>query len=312
MIKYILKRVFEACIILIVIVSIVFMLLRLLPKDGYFGEDANRLTPQEKTAILDTMGLNDPVLVQLGRFFKDLSKGDLGKSLIYRPNVPVMEIIGSKVGYSASFGVAAFILAYLIGIPLGVLMSMFKDKLPDKLGTAYIVIINAVPAAVYFLFIQIYATAFFKIPMLYKSNKPVTWALPLICMSLGGIAGHALWIRRFVVDELNKDYIKLAVAKGIPRFRIMFSHVLRNAFVPLSQNLPAGLLMQISGSIYIESLFSIPGMGGLLVTAIQRQDNTLVQALVLIFSAIGVFGLLLGDLLMAACDPRIKLIRGDH
>ena len=83
--------------------------------------------------------------------------------------------------------------------------------------------------------------------------------------------------------------------------------MIRNAFVPMAQQLPTNILMTISGSIYVESLFSIPGMGGLLVSAIQRQDNTLVQALVLIYSCIGILGLFLGDLLMALCDPRIKL-----
>ena len=88
---------------------------------------------------------------------------------------------------------------------------------------------------------------------------------------------------------------------------IMYGHVVRNAFVPVVQYLPANILLTISGSIYIESLFSIPGMGGLLVTAIQRQDNTLVQALVLIYSIIGILGLFLGDIMMAILDPRIKL-----
>lgn len=312
MAKYILKRVLEAVVLLFIIVSIVFVMIRMMPKDGYFGEDANNLTPEQKEAILDAMGLNDPILVQLGRFYKELFHGDLGESLIYRPNVPVSEILADKVPYSVAFGICAFILSYLIGIPMGVAMALYRGKIPDKLGTVYIVIVNAVPAAVYFLFIQIYFTDLLKIPMLFRLNDPRTWILPLICMSLGGIANHSLWIRRFVVDELNKDYIKLAVAKGMPRKSIMFKHVLKNAFVPLSHNLPAQLLLQIGGSIYIESLYSIPGMGGLLVTAVQRQDNPLVQSLVLIFSAIGVFGMLLGDLLMAALDPRIKLVRGGN
>ena len=128
-----------------------------------------------------------------------------------------------------------------------------------------------------------------------------------ICMSLGGIANYAMWIRRYMVDELNKDYIKLARAKGLKNSLVMSRHVIRNAFVPMAQQLPTNILMTISGSIYVESLFSIPGMGGLLVSAIQRQDNTLVQALVLIYSCIGILGLFLGDLLMALCDPRIKL-----
>jgi oligopeptide transport system permease protein len=110
-----------------------------------------------------------------------------------------------------------------------------------------------------------------------------------------------------MVDELNKDYVRLARAKGLKNKEIMVKHVMRNAFVPMAQYLPASILYTVSGSIYVESLFSIPGTGGLLVTAIQRQDNTLVQALVLLYSSIGIAGLMLGDILMASFDPRIKL-----
>ena len=128
-------------------------------------------------------------------------------------------------------------------------------------------------------------------------------------MSLGGTASYAMWTRRYVVDQLNKDYVKFARAKGNTEGRITFGHMLRNALVPMAQNLPASILLTISGSIYIESLYSIPGMGNLLLSAITRQDNPLVQALVLIYSSLGIFGLLLGDLLMVICDPRIKLVR---
>ncbi len=112
-----------------------------------------------------------------------------------------------------------------------------------------------------------------------------------------------------MVDELNKDYVKLARAKGLKSREIMVSHVFRNAFVPMAQYLPSAILFTISGSIYIESLYSIPGMGGLLVEAIGRQDNVLVQALVIIYASIGIIGLFLGDILMATFDPRIKLER---
>ena len=112
-----------------------------------------------------------------------------------------------------------------------------------------------------------------------------------------------------MVDEMNSDYVKLARAKGVSEKNIMVHHVLRNAFVPMAQYLPASILYTIAGSIYIESLYSIPGMGGLLVEAIQRQDNPLVQGLVIIYSSLGILGLVLGDIAMSITDPRIKLQR---
>lgn len=309
MLKYTLKRLAQSVVTLFIIATFVFLMLRLMPEEGYFGENYDKMDDVQKEAILTEMGMRDPIHIQLFNFYKKTLQGDLGKSVIFRVNVPIKKIIAPKIPYSAYFGLASIGLSILIGIPLGVLMARFKDKIPDHLGTAYVVLIRAVPAAVIYLFIQLYISQALNISMLFDVFKPTSWILPAICMSLGGIAYYAMWIRRYMVDELNKDYIKLARAKGMKNSLIMYKHVIRNAFVPIVQYLPANILFTISGSIYIESLFSIPGMGGLLVTAIQRQDNTLVQALVLIYSSIGILGLFLGDIMMAICDPRIKLAK---
>lgn len=312
MTKYILKRLLESLAVLVVIMTVVFCLLRLMPEEGYFGDAGEKLTVAQKEAILTEMGLRDPLHVQYGNFIGNLLKGDLGKSVIYRPNAPIVDILAERVPYSVAFGFGAFLISYIVGIPMGALMAMNKGKWFDSLGNGYIVVINALPAAVYFLFIQIYFTEFFGLPMLFNERNPVSWILPLVCMSLNGIAGRAMWIRRYIVDQLSTDYIKLAKGKGLSSRTIMFKHILRNAFVPMAQNIPVNLLMLIGGTVYIETLYSIPGMGGLLITAIQRQDNTLVQALVIIFSAIGVFGMILGDVFMSIVDPRIKLVRGKN
>lgn len=307
MFKYTLKRLLQSMLTLFIVITVVFMLMRLLPEEGYFGAGYEKLDYNQRETILRNLGLRDPLYVQLGHFYKDLATGNLGTSIIYRPKVPVVDIIKTKVPYSFYFGLAAIGISLLFGILLGIVMARFKDKFWDKAGTAYIVFINAVPAAVYYLFIQLYLTNILKLPVLFKQTKPMSWILPAVSMALGSIASYAMWMRRYMVDEINKDYVKLARAKGLSSKKIMTQHVLRNAFVPMAQYLPTSILLTISGSIYIESLYSIPGMGGLLVDAIQRQDNPLVQALVLIYSALGIIGLLIGDVLMAALDPRIKL-----
>lgn len=310
MIQYAFKRLIQSLLTLLIIITIVFLLMRLMPEEGYFGTNYEKLDYAQREAILESMGLRDPMHVQLKNFFSQLLKGDLGKSIIYRPKVDISSILKTKIPYSLKFGVAALSMSLGLGIPLGITMALNKDRLWDRLGTAYIVFISAVPAAVYYLFLQLYVTDIFKLPILFNPDKPASWILPAISMSLGGIASYAMWMRRYMVDELNRDYVKLARAKGLTNKKIMINHVLRNAFVPMIQYLPSAILYTIAGSIYIESLYSIPGMGGLLVDVIQRQDNTLVQALVLIYSSIGIFGLFLGDILMAILDPRIKLQRG--
>ncbi|MGF7057564.1 ABC transporter permease [Brassicibacter mesophilus] len=307
MLKYSIKRLLQSLITLFIIITVVFLLMRLMPEEGYFGQGYEKLDEAQKEAILTNMGLRDPLHIQLGNFYKKLLSGDLGESIIYRPKVPITEILKTKIPYSLYFGLAAIAISLILGIPLGITMARSKSKLWDKLGTGYIVFINAVPAAVYFLFLQLYVTDIFKLPILFKPDKPVSWILPAISMALGSIAYYAMWMRRYMVDEINKDYIRLARAKGLRSKAIMVKHVFRNAFVPMAQYLPSAILFTIAGSIYIESLYSIPGMGGLLVDVIQRQDNSLVQALVLIYSSIGIIGLFLGDILMAIFDPRINL-----
>lgn len=307
MLRYSLKRLLQSALTLFIVITVVFLLMRLMPEEGYFGTGYEKLDEIQKENILKSMGLRDPIPLQLTNFYSKLLHGDLGTSIIYRPKVPVAVILKSKVMYSVRLGLASIGVSLLCGITLGIMMAQHKGKLWDKIGTGYIVVINAVPAAVYYLFIQLYTTSWFKLPILFNVNNLVTWILPIFSMSLGSTAGYAMWMRRYMVDELNKDYIRLARAKGLKNNLVMIRHVMRNAFVPMAQYLPTSILLTIGGSLYIEYLYSIPGMGGLLIDAIQRQDNPLVQALVLIYSSVSIIGLFLGDLLMAIFDPRIKL-----
>jgi len=284
--------------------------MRMMPVEGYFGASFDKLDEAQKVAKLENLGLLDPWYIQLKDFYVDLLNGDLGESITYRPKVAITKILGDKLLISLRFGFASLCLSLVVGLSLGILMARFKGKLWDKLGTWYVVGANAVPAVIYYLLIQVFFTDIFNLPLLFDKSDPKSWILPVFCLSLVNIAYYAMWIRRYMVDELNKDYVRLARAKGLKNKEIMLKHVMRNAFVPMAQYLPASILYTVSGSIYVESLFSIPGTGGLLVTAIQRQDNSLVQSLVLLYSSIGIIGLMLGDILMATFDPRIKLGSG--
>ena len=310
MLRYVLRRLGQSAVTVFIVITVVFLLMRMLPAEAYFEENYDKLTPEQRENILRSMGLLDPWYVQLQRFYRDLLRLDLGKSVVYRPKVPITTILSQKIPYSVRFGLGTLCLSLTLGLAMGITQARYKGKWVDRLFTCYIVFINAVPAAVYLILIQLYVSRGLGLPILFDRGKPISWILPVVSGSLGGIAGNAMWLRRYMVDELNKDYIRLAKAKGLSSATIMVKHVLRNAFVPMAQYLPASVLFTISGSIYIESLYSIPGMGGLLVDAISRQDNTLVQALVLIFSSLGIIGLFLGDLAMAIVDPRIKLVRG--
>ena len=306
MLKYLGKRIARSFLTLIIILTVVFCLLRLMPIEGYFT-NFDKLTSQQIQVSLQEMGLTDPLPVLVVRFLNDLVHGDLGVSRIYRANVPVAEILADKVPVSIKLGVLSMIVSLFVGLPMGALMARYKYRWFDKLGTLFIVCIQAVPAAVYFLYIQLYGTQALGVGLLFQIDDPKYWILPVVSMSLNNIAFYGMWLRRYMVDESNKDYVKLARAKGMSEGGVMFRHIFRNAFVPLAQYIPTAFLNTVIGSIYIESLYSIPGMGGLLVTVIKKHDNTMVQGIVLLYACVGVMGLLLGDILMVLLDPRISL-----
>lgn len=311
MVKYILKRLLHALITLCIVITIVLLLLRQMPIEGYFN-NYDKMSEAQINVKLEQLGLNDPAPVQIINYFKQLLRGDLGTSNKYRNGYPIAKIIAGKAPISIKLGVISQLIALAVGIPLGIVMAQStktKWKLWDKFGTVLIVIVQAVPSAVYYLFIQLYGSEILGVSMLFDEDKWQTWILPVFSLSIGNIVYYAMWLRRYMVDEANKDYIRLARAKGISESKISFSHVFRNAFVPLVQYIPNSFLMTLMGSLYVESLYSIPGMGGLLVQVIKIQDNTMVQALVVIYATISVIGLLLGDILMALVDPRISFVK---
>ena len=307
MLKYSIKRLSQSLITVVIIVTAVFLLMRLMPVEGYFGDEFQKMSDEMINHKLGQLGLLDPPLVQLVRFYGQLIRGDLGTSTRLQEGVPVIDILMQKMPISAKFGVIATIISLVLGIILGVVQATNKGKFADSLGTGYIIFVNSVPPLVYYFFIQVFVSDWFNLPMRYDDDRIISCLLPVICMSLGGIASYALWVRRYMVDELNKDYIKLARAKGLPYKSIMYKHVLRNAFVPMAQHLPVSFLLTIGGSLLVEELFAIPGMGNLLVQAVTKQDNNLVQILILVYSTVGILGVFLGDVLMMIIDPRITI-----
>ena len=310
MAKYIAKRLIQSFFTVMLIVVIVFLLMRMMPTDYFFTEDELiKLTDEQKLARLNGAGLLDPVLEQLGRYLKGLfTRFDLGDSRRIQTGQPVVKVIGSKFGMSMRLGLISLGISLVIGVVMGVLQARYKDGILDSIGTAYTVFVNAVPSLVTYSLILAFGSRAFGLPSLYSMRKPgPSSILPIVCLSIGSIAGYMLWTRRYMVDELNKDYIRLAKLKGLSTRQVMFRHVLKNAFVPLAQYLPYSVLLTVGGSILVERFFSVPGMGPLLTDAISRYDVNLVQGVVLLYATLGIIGVFLGDLLMTLIDPRIRL-----
>ena len=310
MAKYIIKRLLQSLVTILLVISIVFLLLTLMPTDYFFTEDELiKLTEEQKQERLEAAGLLDPPLVQLGNFLERLIfHGDLGVSRRLEKNQPVVKVISSKFAVSMRIGLISLGIALVVGVTLGILQARFKGGWLDRIGTGYTVFINAVPSLVSYSLILAFGARVLGLPSMYSARKPeISSILPIVCLSLGSIASYMLWMRRYMVDELNKDYIRLAKLKGLSTTRVMFRHVMRNAFVPLAQYLPYNVLLTVGGSLLVESFFSVPGMGKVLTNAISRNDVNVVMGCVLLYATMGIIGVFLGDMLMGLFDPRINL-----
>lgn len=314
MVKYSITRLLQSAVTVLIVATIVFLLMRALPTDYFFTEEeVMKLTEQQKQDRLEAAGLNAPVAQQLLRFYNELLHGDLGKSRRIRVDKPVIEIIQERFPVSMKLGLISLGISLVLGIALGILQVLNKEGPLDHLGMIYTIFVNAVPPLVTYSLVLMFGAKVLDLPSMFsKRNELQSSIMPVVCLSLSSIAHYAMWTRRYMVDELNKDYLRLCRVKGMPTKDIMIKHVLKNAFVPLIAYIPASILFTIGGSLLVERFFGIPGMGPLLVDSIGRYDTPLVQGLVVLYASMSVIGVFLGDVMMTVMDPRIKLTgKGD-
>ena len=214
----------------------------------------------------------------------------------------------SKVGYSFVIGIISSVIAYMLGIPLGVVMARNKDKLVDKLGTIYIVFIIAVPSLAYiFLFKAVGRKA--GLPDSFQMDNTgnlLMYILPIISLALPAIAGLMKWLRRYMIDQMNSDYVKFARSGGLSEGEIFSKHILKNAVIPIAHGVPGTVLGALVGALITERVYNVPGAGGLLVDAINAYDNAVIVGMTMFYAALSVLSIILGDILMAMIDPRIN------
>lgn len=212
----------------------------------------------------------------------------------------------TQIGNSFSIGIISVILCYLFGLPLGVWMARRKDKLVDKLGNVYIIIIMSVPSLAYiFAFSAIGASM--GLPNKWDITRiPEIYILPVISLALPSIGGLMKWMRRYMIDQSNADYVKFARSTGMTEREIFTKHISRNAFIYLIHGVPADILFAMVGAIITESVYAVPGIGGLLTRGILGNDNGVIVAIAIFYTFLSIIALILGDLLLAKYDPRIS------
>ena len=222
-------------------------------------------------------------------------------------SVTTMKSGMSKMGYSFLIGIIAVALAYFVAIPLGIVMALRKDKLLDKLGTFYIVFITAVPSLAYIFMFKSVGGAM-GLPTTFDMQNPtwVMYVLPIVSLALPQIANLMKWLRRYMIDQMNSDYVKFARSGGLGEGEIFTKHVLKNAIIPIVHGIPASVLGAMTGAIITERVYVVPGTGNLLTNAINAYDNGVIVGVVLFYAILTVTSVILGDILMSVLDPRIS------
>ncbi len=213
----------------------------------------------------------------------------------------------SKMGFSFVIGIISAIASYIIAIPLGIIMARKKDGVFDKIATAYIVFILAVPSLAYIFMFKAIGTKV-GLPGFFSMENE-TWLmylLPIISLALPSIAGLMKWLRRYMIDQMNSDYVKFARSGGLSESEIFTKHILKNASIPIIHGIPGSILGALVGAIITERVYLVPGAGNMLTTAINYYDNGAIVGLAMFYAVLSIVSIILGDILMALVDPRIS------
>lgn len=265
---------------------------------------------KKKEQLFETgQTINSPVL-QYTREFKD--KPDSLDKKRYNDNYAKTQNqmdAPSMVSVSYIFGVLSVILAYLLALPAGVIMARNKGKFADKLGIVYINLLISVPSLAFIFFMKFIGNKLGfpdTFPQLGFHNIK-SYVMPTIILALMSTPSIMMWVRRFMVDQSTADYVKFAKAKGLSKSEISKNHIFKNAVIPIVNGIPSSIILAISGAVITETIFATPGMGKMLPDAISVVNNNMVITLTFIFTALSIFSVLLGDVLMTVVDPRIQL-----
>ncbi|MBR2788302.1 MAG: ABC transporter permease [Erysipelotrichaceae bacterium] len=306
--KYILKRVLTSLATLIVILLVLFILMDLMPGTPFNDE---KLTEAQKALLYAKYGLDKPVFTRFFLYAKNMLKGDLGVSYAINKNFAVSEMVKDRLGISIGVGAMAMLIGTILGLILGILAALNHNTWIDNLCSAISVIGVSVPSYVFALLLCYYiAYRFGWLPILYNTDQPmISLILPAIALSVSPTANIARFTRSEMLDVLNSDYILLVQSKGVKNWKMIISHVLRNTLIPVITVMGPILVNLLTGSSVIEKIFGIPGIGRLMITAIQENDYNVTIACAFVYSVMYIVTMLFVDILYGIIDPRIRIAK---
>lgn len=306
--RYTLKRVLTSLFTLLVILLVLFILMQLMPGSPFNDE---KLNDDQRLALYAKYGLDQPVVTQFFRYVGNMLRGDFGVSYNISKNTPISQLIQTRLPISIRIGGQAVAVGAVLGLFLGLLAALKHDTIWDSLATVISVIGVSVPSYVFALGLSY--TFGFKLrwfPMLYNVKAAMqSGILPSISLSMFTMASIARFTRSEMLEVLGSEYMLLAESKGVSGAALIFRHALRNALIPIITVLAPLIVDLMTGSLVVEKIFAIPGVGSLLVTAIQSNDYNVVIALSFIYSAMYIGIMLVVDILYGIIDPRIRLTK---
>lgn len=307
MTKYLLQRILYMIITLFLIASFTFFLMKLMPGTPFTMQE--KMSEAQKAILYAKYGLDDPVPVQYAKYILSLAQGDLGISFQY-DNRSVTDLIMQRIGPSAQLGFQAMLVGTIIGIFLGVIAALRQNTWVDYGSTVLAVLGKSIPSFVFAGLLQYYiAVKLGWFPVAFWNGWEYT-VLPTIALSMFPIAIAARFMRTEMIEVLGSDYITLARAKGASSFDIAFKHALRNALIPVVTVLGPLAVSLMTGTLVIEKIFAVPGLGEQFVRSITTNDYPVIMGTTLFFAALFILIVLIVDILYGVIDPRIRLAGG--
>ena len=304
MLKYVLKRLGYILVTLWVIVTCTFFMMKNLPGTPFDAERFSIMTPQQQERVLEMYGLNDSLPMQYVKYIKNMLKGDLGTSFTY-VNQDVSKVITGRLGPSALIGIQAVLIGLAIGLILGILAAWKHNSGIDYFTMILAVLGVSVPNFVAAALLQYYiGLKWGVLPVGFCS------VLPSIALSFSATAMVARFMRTEMLDVLDQDYIVTARAKGLSQMKVLMRHAVRNSILPVVTILGPIVVNLMTGSLAVENIFSIPGIGSLFVDCIKANDYPVIMGITIFYAAFYMLIVLLVDLAYSLIDPRIRLAKG--
>ncbi len=305
MAKYIFKRIMYMLVVLFVVTTITFFLIHSIPGNPILSM-VQDLPMDSVQTMMEKYGYDQPVYVQYFKFLGQLFRGNLGDSIRY-PGRSIWSIVAKCAPISAVIGGWGLLLGFVIGVLLGIVGALNRNKAVDKIIIILALLGTSLPAFVIASMLQYTFGVKLKVLPItgWKSWKYAI--LPVACMFVSPLASYTRYMRSSMLDILSQDYILLAEAKGVSKAGIVTKHMLRNAFLPCITMLGVNVANIFSGSFIIESIFAVPGIGKYFISAINDRDYSMVLGLNLIFTGIYILSILITDILLCILDPRIRM-----